>query len=107
MLGVEALGLPHPSPAPFPGGFPGRCPWSTLDRGVCGAGPWGVELGRGVGPEGSGVSLVFLQLLKVSEQRFVELRIMLFDFRRENDRLNLHLRRHHVQYLHKRRNALR
>jgi hypothetical protein len=40
----------------------------------------------------NGVSLVLLQLLKVAEQRFVELRIMLFDFRRENGRLNLHFR---------------
>ena len=54
-----------------------------------------------------GVSLVLLQLLNVAGQRFVELRIMLFDFRRENGRLNLHLRRHHLQYLHKRGHALR
>ncbi len=32
---------------------------------------------------------------------------MLFDFRRENGRLNLHLRGHHVQYLHKRGRTLR
>ncbi|MNV84947.1 hypothetical protein D3C71_1788610 [compost metagenome] len=54
-----------------------------------------------------GVSLVLLQLLNMAEQRFVELRIMLFDLRRENGRLNLHLRRHHTQYLHKRGHALR
>src|SRR5690554_2914964 len=54
-----------------------------------------------------GVSLVLLQLLNVAEQRFVELRIKLFDFRRENGRLNLHLRRHDFQYLHERGYALR
>src|SRR5690606_14176253 len=54
-----------------------------------------------------GVSLVLLQLLNVAEQRFVELRIMLFNFRRENGCLNLHLRRHHFKYLHKRGNTLR
>lgn len=53
-----------------------------------------------------GVSLVLLQLLNVAEQRFVELRIMLFNFRRENGRLDLHFTCHHIQYLHKRRYAL-
>lgn len=52
-------------------------------------------------------TLVLLQLLYVAEQRFVELRIMLFNFRRENGCLNLHLRRHHFKYLHKRGNTLR
>ena len=53
-----------------------------------------------------GVSLVLLQLLNMAEQRFVELRIMLFDFRRENSRLNLHFTGNDIQYLHKRRYAL-
>lgn len=53
-----------------------------------------------------GVSLVLLQLLDMTKQRFVELRIMLFDFRCENGFLNLHLRCHYIQHLHKRGYAL-
>ena len=54
-----------------------------------------------------GVSLVLLQLLDMAKQRFVELRIMLFDFRCENGFLNLHLGCHNIQHLHKRGHALR
>ena len=54
----------------------------------------------------NGVSLVFLQLLKVSEQRFVELRIMLFDLFRDNDSLDLHFICDYTQHLHKRRYTL-
>jgi hypothetical protein len=46
-------------------------------------------------------SLVLLQLLNMSEQRFVELWILLFDFRREDSCFNLHLGGNHFQYLHK------
>ena len=53
-----------------------------------------------------GVSLVLLQLLDMAKQRFVELRIMLLDFRCENGFLNLHLGCHHIQHLHKRGHAL-
>lgn len=44
---------------------------------------------------------MLLQLLKVSEQRFVELRILLFDFRCKNRRLNLHFPGHDIHHLHK------
>ncbi len=42
-----------------------------------------------------------LQLLEVSEQRRVELRIMGFNLFRDDSRFNLHFRRHHFQHLHK------
>ncbi len=44
---------------------------------------------------------VLLQLLEVSEQRRVELRIMGFNLFRDDSRFNLHFRRHHFQHLHK------
>lgn len=49
----------------------------------------------------NGISLVLLQLLEVSEQRRVELRIMGFNLFRDDSRFNLHFRRHHFQHLHK------
>jgi hypothetical protein len=49
----------------------------------------------------NGVSLVLLQLLKMVEQRRVELRIMRLNFLRDDSRFNLHFRRHHFQNLHK------
>jgi len=52
------------------------------------------------------ISLVLLQLLKMIEQRRVELRIMDFNLFRDDRRLNLHFRRYDFQNLHKRRYAL-
>lgn len=49
----------------------------------------------------NGISLVLLQLLKMVEQRRVELRIMRLNFLRDDSRFNLHFRRHHFQNLHK------
>ena len=54
----------------------------------------------------NGVSLVLLQLLNMAEQRFVELRIVLFNFQRKDRRFNLHLGSHHIHHLHKGGDAL-
>ncbi|WP_410172796.1 arginine--tRNA ligase domain-containing protein, partial [Klebsiella michiganensis] len=45
--------------------------------------------------------VVKLQLLKVSEQRRMELRIKGFNLFRQDSRFNLHFARHHLQNLHK------